>query len=130
MDADPVIQIRGAVDELPLSIGRFEIIAQLGAGGMARVFVAVQRGALGSEKLVVVKQVRPELLSDSEFLAMFVDEARIALRLQHPNVVHSYEVIAERPNYCLTMEFLEGQTLLQVLRKIGRNAFPLDLHVW
>lgn len=130
MAAERLAQLPLAPSGHPVSIGSCEIVGQLGAGGMARVFVAVQRSALGSEKLVVVKQVRPELVSDEHFLAMFVDEGRIALRLQHPNVVHSYEVIAEQPNYCITMEYLEGRTLLQLLQKTGRKDFPLDLHVW
>src|SRR5687768_1916206 len=97
---------------------------------MARAFLALQRDAFGSEKLVVIKQVRPEFAADTEFLAMFMDESRIALQLNHPNVVHTYEVVGEDPDYFLSMEFLEGRTLAQVLRKCGRRSFPVDLHIW
>jgi eukaryotic-like serine/threonine-protein kinase len=97
---------------------------------MARVFLALRRDAFGSEKLVVIKQVRPEFAADTEFLAMFMDESRIALQLNHPNVVHTYEVVGEDPDYFLSMEFLEGRTLAQVLRKYGRRSFPVDLHIW
>jgi len=115
---------------IPSSIGRYDVVALLGEGGMARVFLALQRGAFAAEKLVVIKQVRPEFAADSDFLAMFVDEARIALQLNHPNVVHTYEVVGEYPDYFLTMEFLEGRTLAQTLRKHGRQSFPVDLHIW
>ncbi|MGC4089490.1 MAG: serine/threonine-protein kinase [Polyangiaceae bacterium] len=128
MAAEP--ELPSAARTLPLSIGRYEVVASLGEGGMARVYLALQRGAFDSAKLVVIKQVRPELASDDDFLAMFMDEARIALRLHHPNVIHTYEVMAERPDFCLIMEYLEGQTLLQLLRRTGREAFPLEMHVW
>jgi len=97
---------------------------------MARVFLALQRGAFAVEKLVVVKQLRQEYAADEVFLAMFRDEARIALRLNNPNVVHTYEVVGEPPDVLLVMEYLEGQTLSQVLRKAGRVAFPLNVHIW
>src|SRR4051812_4435956 len=92
-------------------IGRYELVTQLGQGGMARVYVAVNRGPLGFDKLVVVKQIRPELASDREFLNMFFDEARIAARLNHPNVVQTHEALEEAGQYILAMEYLEGHTL-------------------
>ena len=115
---------------IPKSIGRYDILTLLGEGGMARVFLALRRDAFGSEKLVVIKQVRPEFAADTEFLVMFMDEARIALQLNHPTVVHTYEVVGEDPDYFLAMEYLEGRTLAQLLRKCGRRSFPLDLHIW
>jgi eukaryotic-like serine/threonine-protein kinase len=114
----------------PSRIGRHEVVCLLGQGGMARVFLALQRGAFDAAKLVVVKQLRRELAEDQEFLAMFVDEARLVLRFNHPNVVHTYEVLAEAPDYCLVMEYLEGQTLAQVLRRVTRERFPLDEQIW
>ena len=115
---------------IPSSIGRYDILNLLGEGGMARVFLALRRDAFGSEKLVVIKQVRPEFAADTEFLVMFMDESRISLQLNHPNVVHTYEVVGEDPDYFLSMEYLEGRTLAQVLRKFGRRSFPVDLHIW
>jgi len=114
----------------PTHIGRYEVVGRLGQGGMAQVFLAFQRGAFDAAKLVVVKQLRPEYVADQDFLAMFVDEARLALRFNHANVVHTFEVLAEAPDFCLVMEYLEGQTLAQLLRAISRQAFPLDEHVW
>src|SRR5579859_466457 len=111
-------------------VGRYELVTMLGEGGMARVFLAINRGPIGFNKLVVVKQVRPELAWDREFLAMFFDEARIAARLNHPNVVQTYEVIEDTGQYLLAMEHLEGQTLSDVLRRIGRANMPLDEHLF
>jgi serine/threonine-protein kinase len=115
---------------LPSTIGRYEVVALLGEGGMARVFLALQRDAFAAKKLVVIKQVRPEFAADSDFLAMFLDEARIALQLSHPNVVHTYELVAEPPDFFLSMEFLEGQSLSRVLRTTLKGSFPLELHIW
>jgi serine/threonine-protein kinase len=102
----------------------------LGQGGMARVYLAVNRGPIGFGKLVVVKQVRPELASDREFLATFFDEARMAGRLNHPNVVETYEVIEDTGQYLVAMEYLEGQTLSDLLRRVGRANMPLEEHLW
>jgi len=119
-----------AVSTLPVTIGRYDLVCPLGEGGMARVYLALQRGAFDATKVVVLKHIRPEYAADDEFLAMFVDEARIAVRLSHPNVVHTYEVIAEAPVYCLVMEYLEGQTLTQLLKRIGRERLDVDDHIW
>jgi serine/threonine protein kinase len=111
-------------------IGRYEILTLLGEGGMARVYLAVSRGPVGFNKLVVVKQVRPELAWDREFISMFFDEARIAARLNHPNVVSTYEVVEEAGQYLLAMEYLEGQTLGEILNRLGRAQMPLEQHLW
>jgi len=111
-------------------IGRYEILTLLGEGGMARVYLALSRGPVGFNKLVVVKQVRPELAWDRDFITMFFDEARVAARLNHPNVVSTYEVVEEQGQYLLAMEFLEGQTMGEILNRLGRAQMPLDQHLW
>lgn len=111
------------------NVGRYRVIAELGRGGMARVLLTVSAGPGGFEKLLVVKKLRDELLDDPEFLTMFLDEARIAARLNHPNVVHTYEVGAEGGVYYIAMDYLEGQPLSAILKKVGRQSVPLDVHV-
>jgi tRNA A-37 threonylcarbamoyl transferase component Bud32 len=110
-------------------IGKYRVIAELGQGGMARVLLTVASGPAGFEKLLVVKRLRDELSADDEFLSMFLDEARIAARLNHPNVVHTYEVGAEGSVHYIAMDYLEGQPLSGILRKVGRKSMPLELHV-
>lgn len=97
---------------------------------MARVFLAVSRGPAGFNKLVVVKVVKRELLSDPDFVTMFLDEARLAARLNHPNVVQTYEVGEEDGHYFLTMEFLDGQPLSEMLLRLERHDMPLREHLW
>lgn len=96
---------------------------------MAHVYLCATSGIGGFRKLIVVKALRSDLASDSEFLDMFLDEARIAGRLNHPNVVQTNEVGTDKGTHFIAMEYLEGQPLSSVLKRIGRKKMPLDLHV-
>jgi serine/threonine-protein kinase len=96
---------------------------------MARVYLAVQRGPV-AHKLVVVKRLRQELANEPAFVDMFVDESRVAVRMNHQNVIHTYEASAESGEYFIAMEFLEGQTLSQLLHSVSRERMPLGLHLW
>jgi serine/threonine-protein kinase len=111
-------------------IGRHEVICPLGEGGMAEVYLGFSRGPADVNKLVVMKRIRSELARDKRFVTMFLDEARLATRLNHPNVVHTYEVLEDAGQYILTMEYLEGQSLFDVFQRIDLQYFPLDLHLW
>ena len=113
----------------PRQLGRYELIAPLGEGGMARVYLAVQRGPVAS-KLVVIKLLREQFTGDEHFVAMFADESRIAVLLNHPNVIHTYESSSTGSEYYIVMEFLEGKTLGQLIRRVGRENFPLEIHLW
>ena len=73
----------------PAQLGRYKIIRRLGAGGMAEVFLAKSTGAEGLEKVLVVKRILEGFARSPKFLAMFVDEAKLALRLNHPNIVQA-----------------------------------------
>src|SRR5688572_4472174 len=92
--------------------GSFRLVAALGGGGMAEVFLAVDAGLFNSAftKLVVVKRVRPHLAEDAEYTALLLDEARISARLSHPNVVQVIEVGVEEGQPFLAMEYLDGQS--------------------
>src|SRR5262249_55058123 len=90
---------------------RYQVITTLGQAGMARVLLALSRGPAGVEKLLVVKELKAELKGDPDFLTMFLDEARIAARLNHPNVIQTYEVSSDGEHPLIVMEYLEGQAL-------------------
>ena len=77
--------------QIPSQLGGFEIVRRLGAGGMAEVFLAKKRGAEGTYKLLVVKRILPAHGASRRFRAMFVEEAQLATRLNHPNIVQVYE---------------------------------------
>jgi serine/threonine protein kinase len=90
-------------------MGIYVPFACLGSGGMADVFLSVARGTAGFNRLAVVKRLRnPE---DDAKVEMFLDEARLAARLTHPNIVHTYEVGTANGKYFIAMEYLEGQAL-------------------
>jgi eukaryotic-like serine/threonine-protein kinase len=96
--------------------GKYQLIAQLGEGGMAQVFLAAVAGPRGSgfSKLTVIKRLRASYEDDHEFIAMLVDEARIAARLNHPNVVQTHEVGEIDGKYFLAMEYLDGHSLHRI----------------
>jgi serine/threonine-protein kinase len=96
--------------------GKYQLLAQLGEGGMAEVFLAVVAGPRGSgfSKMTVVKRLRASFEDDPEFINMLVDEARIAARLNHPNVVQTHEVGDVDGKYFLSMEYLDGQSFNRI----------------
>jgi eukaryotic-like serine/threonine-protein kinase len=98
------------------SFGKYRLIAELGHGGMADVFLAVQAGPRGSgfHKLSVIKRLRQNLVEEPEFVEMLIEEARIAARLNHPNVVQTNEVGQVGSQYFIAMEYLDGQPLHRI----------------
>ncbi|MFK8001349.1 MAG: protein kinase [Polyangiales bacterium] len=95
----------------PVPFGNYLLDELIAVGGMARVYRARLRGALGFEKPLVVKQVRPELAQDPRFVAMFAEEAKTLVRLTHPHIVTVYELGVVDETYFIAMEYIEGVTL-------------------
>jgi serine/threonine protein kinase len=110
-----------------VTLGKYRLLAELGHGGMAQVYLALAKGVAGFNKLVVVKVIQPDLAEDPDFVRMFLDEARLAARLNHPNVVQTNEVDHDGKRYFLAMEYLEGQTLNRVFNRMGRDPKLLPL---
>src|SRR5580704_12011617 len=104
---------------------RYKVIAKLGEGGMALVHLAVVRGLAGTRKLVVLKSVRPELLAEENIRNMFVEEARVATTLSHPNIVQTFEIAVSNGGPVLVMEYLEGQNLGHIRRRMRSGIVPL-----
>jgi serine/threonine protein kinase len=109
--------------------GKYRVIAELGRGGMANVYLTLAQGPVGVQKLVALKVLRGTIAAEPETLAMFLDEARLAAQLNHANIVRTYEVGSEGGRHVIVMEYLEGQTLSTVLRKAksGGHTMPLPL---
>jgi serine/threonine-protein kinase len=111
-------------------VGRYKLVAELAQGGMGTVYLGVARGAGGFSKLMVIKQLRTELSEDPQFLNMFLEEARLAARLNHPNIVQTTEVGTEGNIYFLAMEYLDGQALQRMRTRIGKTQeFPIGVHL-
>jgi phosphate transport system substrate-binding protein len=108
------------------------LIATLGRGGMADVFLAVRGGVAGFSKLVVVKRLRTDLSEVADaarFRLLMLDEARLAARLRHPNIVQTFEVELEGGTPSMAMEYLEGQSLAQVVTTARRAKVALPLPI-
>lgn len=114
-------------------LGRYQLIAELARGGMAIVYLAVVQGPGGFNKLVVVKELKPELIDEPAFLTMFLDEARLAARLSHPNIVQTNEVGNDSNRTFMAMDYLDGRGLDRVRRRAlstGRElSLPIHLRV-
>jgi serine/threonine protein kinase len=96
-------------------LGRYEVIRKIAKGGMAEVYLAKSSGAEGVEKRLVIKTILPEFAQNPRFMAMFVDEARIAMSLNHPNIVQTYDFGYEDGIYFIAMEYVEGNDLATIL---------------
>src|ERR1043165_5866732 len=102
---------------VPKRLADFEVVRRLGVGGMAEVFLAKKRGAEGTYKLLVVKRILPAHDSSRRFRAMFAEEAQLATRLNHPNIVQVYDFQDYGDEgQLLSMEFVEGPDLKRLVR--------------
>ncbi len=106
---------------IPATLGRYRVVRRLGAGGMAEVFLAKHTGAESIEKLLVVKRVLPTFARSAKFVSMFVDEAKLAMRLNHPNIVQVYAFEQVRGEFLLAMEFVDGLDLGRLLSAARRK---------
>jgi serine/threonine-protein kinase len=107
-------------------LGRYELLLPVAMGGMAKVWAARQRGQRGFSKLVAIKTILPNLSEDPAFESMFLDEARIASNVHHPNVCDIYELGEEGKVLYLAMEWVNGDSLIRVLRQSGGVSERID----
>jgi eukaryotic-like serine/threonine-protein kinase len=101
-------------------LGRYRLIALLGQGGMADVYLAATQGPRGFQKLLVVKLAR--FTGDPVFSTMFLEEARIAAQLEHPNVIQTYEIAEEGSRHYIVMEYLDGGNLSRLRQRCSKNG--------
>jgi serine/threonine-protein kinase len=107
--------------------GYYEPIAQIGRGGMGEVLLAMFHAGGGGRRLAVLKRIWPALTTDPDFVSMFLDEARLSLLLNHPNVVQTYEVIVADSELAIAMEYLEGQPLARLSNRFRQLPGGLSL---
>jgi serine/threonine protein kinase len=114
----------GREGAFPQALGKYVPFARLGSGGMADIFLSVARGPVGFNKIAVIKRLRsPDVESHVE---MFLDEARLAARLNHPNLVHTYEFGLADAKYFIAMEYLEGQSLQALVSRLAAREDGLS----
>ncbi|WP_437903723.1 protein kinase [Sorangium sp. So ce327] len=112
---------------MTLHAGRYESLRAIASGGMATVYLGRAVGAGGFERLVALKMMHPHIAAEPEFVAMFLDEARLAARVRHPNVVATFDLV-EDPLF-LVMEYIEGPSLHTLLRTCARAKRPVPLGI-
>ncbi len=117
----------------PLRVGPYELLEHVASGGMAEVYVARRLGPHGFHKIVAVKRILPQLVQDEEFVSMFVNEARVAATLSHPNIVQVFDFGEQNGELYMAMEYVRGTNVARLTRlAAARGAVvPLDvcLHI-
>jgi serine/threonine-protein kinase len=116
-DADP-----------PATLGSYTVLTKLAQGGMATVYVGSKQGVAGFERLVAIKCCLPHLRDDEDFVTMFLDEARLAARIHHPNVVPTLDVGHDDVLY-LVMDYVEGDTLVALLKRAAQHRIVLPVEI-
>jgi serine/threonine protein kinase len=109
--------------------GRYETLREIASGGMAKVHLGRALGAGGFERLVAIKAMHPHLAGEQEFVDMFLDEARLAARIRHPNVVGTIDVQQDAEGIFLVMEYVEGPPLSAILKERRRVGDRVPIEV-
>src|SRR4051812_9761096 len=111
----------------PTKFGKYLLLERIAVGGMAEVFVAKAFGVEGFERLLAIKKILPTLGEDRDFIRMFVDEARIAVQLTHPNIVQVLELGKHEGSLFIAMESVPGRALRQVRERCRKRREPMPL---
>jgi serine/threonine-protein kinase len=113
----------------PIAIGRYVLHRQIARGGMATIHIARLMGDEGFNRIVAAKRLNPEFTEDAEFVAMFLDEARVASKVQHRNVVPVLDVVAAGEEVILVQEYVHGVPLQWLCRALREQRFQLPLNI-
>src|SRR5713226_897970 len=107
--------------------GKYLLLDRLAVGGMAEIFLARQTGVEGFEKTVVLKRIRPHLGDKKSFVRMFLNEAKLAAQLNHPNIIQIHDLGKVGDSYFIAMEYLFGRDMRRVIPKAEQQgiAFPI-----
>ncbi len=106
-------------------LGRYRVVDEIGIGGMASVHLARMDGPGGFQKWVAIKRIHSHLVEDESFIQMFLDEARVAARISHPNVATVFELGKHEDRYWIAMEYLHGEPLREVMRRTEEIGAPM-----
>jgi len=133
--AQPAAEARDQAPGLPAAalaeepvleqFGNYNLLEKVAVGGMAELFKARQRGPHDFEKIVAIKRILPHLSDNDEFVRMFIDEAKLAAQLSHPNIVQIFDLGKAGGSYYIAMEFVDGRDLRNLLRKVREYRLPM-----
>lgn len=116
-------------DSFPLAFGRFQLISRIAVGGMAEVFLAEAPGEHGFAKRIVIKRLLPNLVGDSNYQAMFIDEAKLTARLVHPKIAQTFELGKVNDHLFIAMELVDGVDVLAMLREYAQRRRRVEPHI-
>jgi serine/threonine protein kinase len=119
-----ICEVVGVALPQPIPFGKYTLFERLGRGGMADVFKARIQGPAGFERTFVVKRILPHLSDDPSFTKMFIDEAKIAAKLNHPNIVQVFELGNVDEEYFMSMEYVRGHDLAETMRTLWARVGP------
>ena len=112
---------------IPETLGRYRLLAKIAKGGMAEVFAARSYGVHGFEKTVALKRILPRFGQDPQFVRMMVDEAKISVLLNHPNIAQILELGEQDGDYFIVMEFVPGQSLSALIKRLKETNDKVPL---
>ena len=107
--------------------GKYTLIDRIAVGGMAEIFLARQAGLEGFEKTIVIKRIRPHLSKQSSFVKMFLNEAKLAAQLNHPNIVQIYDLGKISESYFIAMEYIFGRDMRRIIPKADSMGIPFPM---
>lgn len=112
--------------------GKYLLLEKVAVGGMAEVYLAKSSGANGVNKFVAIKRILPQFSNNPEFIAMFKEEAKVAINLSHSNIVSIYDFGIEQDQFFIVMEYVEGRNLRQIINEMKKSnkTFSLDQAVY
>ncbi len=106
-------------------LGRYRVVDEIGVGGMASVYLARMDGPGGFQRWVAIKRIHPHLIEDESFVNMFLDEARVAASISHPNVATVFDLGKTGESYWIAMEYLHGEPLREIMRRMDELGQPM-----
>jgi TonB family protein len=109
------------------TFGQYTLLERIAVGGMAEVWKARMRGVEGFQKTVAIKKILPYMTGNTDFISMFIDEAKLAAQLSHPNIVHIYDLGKIGSDFYIAMEYVEGKDLRSLLNAARQHDLPLPL---
>ncbi|MBI2840203.1 MAG: TonB family protein [Acidobacteria bacterium] len=114
---------------MPVKYGEYVLLEKIATGGMAELFKAKRSGPEGFEKILAIKRILPHLSDNEEFVTMFIDEAKVAAQLNHPNIVHIYDLGKIEDSYFIAMEYVLGKDLRTLIKELDRHnrTLPYEL---
>jgi len=113
----------------PRIIGRYAVFDEVAAGGMATVHFGRLLAEAGFSRTVAIKRLHPQFARDPEFVTMFLDEARLASRIRHPNVVQTIDVVASGDDVLLVMEYVVGDSLSRLSKAQRPGTIPVPIAI-